>query len=56
MKFHVGDFNGSETAYAFDAVRGTPGAADDTVGNRQEFLLDVAGLPATPATPSTATG
>jgi methyl-accepting chemotaxis protein len=41
MKFRTGDFNGSETAYAFDAERGTPGAVDDTVGNRREFLLDV---------------
>jgi methyl-accepting chemotaxis protein len=41
MTFHIGDFNGSETAYAFDAVRGTPGAVDDTVGNRHEFLIDV---------------
>jgi len=41
MKFRTGDFNGSETAYAFDAERGTPGAVDDTVGNRREFLNDV---------------
>jgi methyl-accepting chemotaxis protein len=40
MKFDAADFNGSETAYALDVVRGTPGATDDTVGNRQQFLLD----------------
>ena len=41
MKFEAADFNGSETAYAFDVVRGAPGATDDTVGNRQQFLDDV---------------
>src|SRR5258708_31784317 len=41
MKFHIADSNGSETAYSFDAVRGTPGATDDTVGNRKAFLTDV---------------
>ena len=41
MKFEAADFNGSETAYVFDAVRGTPGATDDGVGNRKQFLDDV---------------
>ncbi|MEO6205936.1 MAG: methyl-accepting chemotaxis protein, partial [Mycobacteriales bacterium] len=38
VKFRAADFNGWQTAYAFDAVRKAKGALDDTSGNRKEFL------------------
>lgn len=37
-KFWAADFNGWQTAYAFDAVRGVAGAADDSGDNRKLFL------------------
>jgi len=42
LKFRAADFNGWQTAYALDAVRGLPGATDDSVGNRKEFLASAA--------------
>lgn len=42
MKFHSADFVSAQTAYAFDVIRGVKNATDDTVGNREQFLLDVA--------------
>jgi methyl-accepting chemotaxis protein len=41
MKFLTADFVTSETAYAFDVVRGVADADSDTVGSRQQFLADV---------------
>ncbi len=38
VKFRAADFNGWQTAYAFDAVRKARGALDDTGGTRKEFL------------------
>jgi len=43
VKFRAADFNGWQTAYAFDAVLGTPGATDDSVGTRKEFLASAEG-------------
>jgi methyl-accepting chemotaxis protein len=40
-KFSAADFNGWQTAYAFDAVRGLAGAADDTGSSRAAFLTSV---------------
>jgi methyl-accepting chemotaxis protein len=40
-KYSAADFNGWQTAYAFDAVRGVPGAAEDTGASRAEFLAAV---------------
>ncbi len=37
-KFRTADFVGWQTGYAFDAVRGVPDAASDSVGQRAEFL------------------
>ncbi|MET8150845.1 ATP-binding protein [Actinoplanes sp. NPDC049668] len=42
-KFRIADFNGWQTAYAFDAIRGVPGAADDGV-QRRRFLTSAATL------------
>ncbi|RZU51463.1 methyl-accepting chemotaxis protein [Krasilnikovia cinnamomea] len=41
-KFRTADFAGWQTGYAFDVVRGVPNAADDTVGQRKEFLASTA--------------
>jgi methyl-accepting chemotaxis protein len=38
VKFRSADFNGWQTAYAFDVVRGVPGAADDSAEGRSAFL------------------
>lgn len=38
VKFRSADFNGWQTAYAFDAVIGTPNATDDDAGTRRAFL------------------
>ena len=38
VKFRSADFNGWQTAYAFDMVRGVPGAAEDTAEGRSAFL------------------
>ncbi|MEU4623314.1 methyl-accepting chemotaxis protein [Actinoplanes sp. NPDC023801] len=40
-KYSAADFNGWQTAYAFDAVRGIPGAAADTGSSRGNFLASV---------------
>ncbi|MFC4070239.1 methyl-accepting chemotaxis protein [Actinoplanes subglobosus] len=40
-KFSAADFNGWQTAYAFDAVRGVADAASDTGSSRAEFLAAV---------------
>src|SRR5690349_22232109 len=37
-KFSAADFNGWQTAYAFDAVRGVAGAAQDNGDSRKAFL------------------
>ncbi|BCJ48668.1 hypothetical protein Asp14428_01430 [Actinoplanes sp. NBRC 14428] len=42
VKFRSGDFNGWQTAYAFDVSRGVPDAAADTAGARKSFLASVA--------------
>jgi methyl-accepting chemotaxis protein len=42
VKFRSADFNGWQTAYAFDVVRGVPGAADDATGSRKAFLESAA--------------
>ncbi|GLY99510.1 methyl-accepting chemotaxis protein [Actinoplanes sp. NBRC 103695] len=38
VKFRAADFNGWQTAYAFDAVRGIRGAATDAGDSRKTFL------------------
>ncbi|GIE29528.1 hypothetical protein Ait01nite_025730 [Actinoplanes italicus] len=40
-KYSAADFNGWQTAYAFDAVRDLPGAASDSGASRSEFLATV---------------
>jgi methyl-accepting chemotaxis protein len=42
VKFRSADFNGWQTAYAFDVLRGVPGATDDTTGSRRDFLASAA--------------
>ncbi len=37
-KFRTADFVGWQTGYAFDTLRGVPGATQDDVGQRKEFL------------------
>lgn len=37
-KFLAADFNGWQTAYAFDVVRGVPGATEDEAFSRRHFL------------------
>jgi methyl-accepting chemotaxis protein len=56
-KFRTADFAGWQTGYAFDFLRGVPNAAEDTVGQRQQFLAsttafggDLAALRADPIT------
>src|ERR1700742_2284631 len=41
-KFRTADFNGWQTGYAFDIVRGVAGASEDTVGQRASFLTSTA--------------
>jgi methyl-accepting chemotaxis protein len=43
-KFRTADVAGWQTGYAFDFNRGVPGAADDTVGQRKEFVDSAAAL------------
>jgi methyl-accepting chemotaxis protein len=45
-KFRTADFSGWQTGYAFDILRGVPGAADDTVGQRKQFLASAAAFSA----------
>ncbi|AEV85733.1 methyl-accepting chemotaxis sensory transducer [Actinoplanes sp. SE50] len=40
-KFAAADFNGWQTAYAFDALRGVPDAAKDTGSSRKSFLASL---------------
>ncbi len=42
IKFRGADFNGWQTAYAFDVVRGLPNAASDTAPSRKAFLASAA--------------
>ena len=42
VKFRSADFNGWQTAYAFDIVRGVAGAADDSAEARSAFLASAA--------------
>jgi methyl-accepting chemotaxis protein len=42
IKFRSADFNGWQTAYAFDIVRGAPGAAQDSASSRAAFLSSMA--------------
>ena len=41
-KFRTADFAGWQTGYAFDILRGVPGATFDDVGQRAEFLASTA--------------
>ncbi|WP_328478375.1 methyl-accepting chemotaxis protein [Actinoplanes sp. NBC_00393] len=41
-KFRTADFNGWQTGYAFDTIRGVDNATDDTVGQRASFLASTA--------------
>ncbi|MET8149976.1 methyl-accepting chemotaxis protein [Actinoplanes sp. NPDC049668] len=41
-KFRTADFAGWQTGYAFDFLREVPGATDDKVGQRKEFLASTA--------------
>ncbi|MEU4422446.1 methyl-accepting chemotaxis protein [Actinoplanes sp. NPDC024001] len=41
-KFRTADFNGWQTGYAFDTIRGVKGATEDTVGQRASFLASSA--------------
>jgi methyl-accepting chemotaxis protein len=41
-KFRTADFAGWQTGYAFDTLRGVPGATSDDVGQRAEFLASTA--------------
>ena len=38
VKFQAADWNGWQTGYAFDIVRGAPGAAGETADSRKAFL------------------
>ena len=42
LKFQGSDFNGWQTAYAFDIIRGVPGASSDNASSRAAFLASVA--------------
>ncbi|GAA0498149.1 hypothetical protein Ade02nite_53260 [Paractinoplanes deccanensis] len=41
-KFRTADFNGWQTGYAFDTLRGVENATSDTVGQRKNFLASTA--------------
>ncbi len=43
-KFRTADVAGWQTGYAFDFTRGVPNAADDTVGQRKEFVASSTAL------------
>ncbi|BFU47556.1 ATP-binding protein [Krasilnikovia sp. MM14-A1004] len=55
-KYRTADFNGWQTGYAFDAIRGVPGATEDGVQRRRflasaaEFRQDLARIGAHPLT------
>ena len=38
LKFQAADFNGWQTMYGFDAIRGVKDATSDAVGSRRDFL------------------
>ena len=38
LQYQAADYNGWQTAYAFDAVRGVKNAADDNADSRKAFL------------------
>jgi methyl-accepting chemotaxis protein len=42
VKFRGADFNGWQTAYAFDVIRGLPNAASDSSSSRKAFLASAA--------------
>jgi methyl-accepting chemotaxis protein len=42
VKFRGADFNGWQTAYAFDVIRGLPSAASDSSSSRKAFLASAA--------------
>jgi methyl-accepting chemotaxis protein len=42
VKFRSADFNGWQTAYAFDIIRGAKGATDDNGASRKAFLASAA--------------
>src|SRR2546423_252017 len=42
VKFRSADFNGWQTAYAFDIIRGAQGAAEDSASSRAAFLASMA--------------
>ncbi|GAA3254860.1 hypothetical protein GCM10010532_103980 [Dactylosporangium siamense] len=54
VKFRIADISGWQTGYAFDFDRGVPGALDDTVGQRKEFLIAAEALRAAFATATAA--
>ncbi|GGN33080.1 PAS domain S-box-containing protein [Actinoplanes campanulatus] len=43
-KFRAADLNGWQTGYAFNAIRGVPGATTDAVGLRAKFLTSAEAL------------
>ena len=38
LQYQAADYNGWQTAYAFDVIRGVKGAAEDTADSRKAFL------------------
>ena len=42
LKFRGADFNGWQTAYAFDIIRGLKGATGDSASSRAAFLASAA--------------
>src|SRR2546430_17728590 len=44
VKYQAADWNGWQTGYAFDIVRGVPGAAADSADSRKAFLDSAAKL------------
>ncbi|WP_203828586.1 HAMP domain-containing protein [Actinoplanes palleronii] len=52
-KFSSADFNGWQTAYAFDALRGVADAAQDTGASRAAFLTSIRTFQTTVATATT---
>ena len=55
-KYRSADFNGWQTAYAFDALRGINGAAEDAAPSRASFLASAAGFEKELATAAAAAG
>src|SRR5437588_10679734 len=41
VKFRSADFNGWQTAYAFDVIRGAAGATSDSASSRAAFLASM---------------